>query len=343
MNTVPDAWKGIVITLSILIAAHTFVSYSQKRKLKLFQGTLLVTKAMFMKPHSSVLGMVAGKIFLVVILFLGVVVFSYYKGGLLSKLAVKKDETSISTLEDVVYAFHHGRNLKVGTVAKGVMEDLMMSAPRGTPMSDIWHDIVKPSYDSMMEPSLERGMKRVAEDEDYIFMASVMAVKYQPGYPCSFGTVGRSFQTNQLSLGLQMDSPLAPLINYQISRLNENGVLEKIIRRYQKGGHLADCGESEVAAPLSFRSTFGIFFGLMVGSGMCLTLYVLELVATKIFKAKADIRASVDVDKARKDSSRVMELIDRLNLDGDKTAGLYTLGLLRRELTLRMEALENCS
>ena len=119
------------------------------------------------------------------VLLFGFFMFSLYRGGVLSRLAVRIESHPINSLEDIP-----GSDFELGTIGGGTnTHDYFELADEDTIQGKLWKKTVKTN---LLKDNLQ-GLNEVMKHPEYAFFMYEKAGKDTPWYPCLITDVGRGY------------------------------------------------------------------------------------------------------------------------------------------------------
>ena len=131
------------------------------------------------------------------------------------------------------------------------------------------------------------------------------------------------FAATKTGFSLQKSSPYLPLFNHHIIRLQEKGILDRIIKKYTPQPR--DCGTSSANA-IGYESCFSAFLPLIFGY----LFGILILIFENYWKKKKD----------QSESSRKISKSQFIRLVRDYNARLAELKLLHEHIIKKSQILE---
>ena len=161
---------------------------------------------------------------------------------------------------------------------------------------------MEPNIDKVMVKKVPLGFDEVVSRSKYTYVIYNSIGESSPYFPCQMAGVGPVFGLKPAAFALQKNSPLLELFNYALLRLKENGLFDKIVRRWTTARILPDC-DWEGDSRLGLEPTFGIFLILLLGIGCSSGLLLGEFLGKAFKKSKTpktpDLAKSIENDIQR--------------------------------------------
>ena len=133
----------------------------------------------------------------------------------------------------------------------------------------------------------------LVNDGNLVYFGSEMntAVTFD-AVPCNVSTASDEYFTVSIAWALQKNSPLRSLLNYHLTKLKENGEIERLITKYT---HTDIVCEKSSATPIAFQSIFTSF--VLLGLGIITSILFstgerLKGIKTKSEKSKQPLKYS---------------------------------------------------
>ena len=269
-----DSWIALLTVCSVLSVAKAcdFGLETRRRGPDIddwSDGVASVMRAVVLKNYPRVTKWIPGKILLVSLMFMGIVVFNYFRGSFLSKLAIEIPSLEVDSLRDVL----ESDSFSIGTNPKSSQQNFFEFAPEGSVRRLIWERKMKPAYDAVMPKTLREGMDKIGSSDRYAFFTNVDSIRILDGYPCSFQDVAGSESLRvRVGFGFPKNSSLKPLVDSYLTLLRENGAIDRIVQR-QLSLPSKTCPKS---LELGFESTLGIFMIPVWGLACAFCSFVVE-------------------------------------------------------------------
>ena len=155
----------------------------------------LPMRAIIIKGHTRMPIYLGGKIIAITILLFGTMIFSLYRGGLLSKLAVKTSKYPINAMEDILDS-----PIMLGTLgSSSSLQEYFEHAKPGSLQHNLWENEVK---DNLMD-NPDKALERVATDDEFAYFTYEGSGKTSPLYPCQTTTIGPGYLKISEGFGFQ--------------------------------------------------------------------------------------------------------------------------------------------
>ena len=265
-----DVWQLIVVLLlgtSIVFFLH-FRSETDGHSLSqdLTNASALSMRAVILKGHSRVPGRIGGKVGMIAILLFGIMIFALYRGGILSKLAVKKAFYPIASFEDILHS-----DFDLGTVEGTNTQTYFEQGPEGSVRKSVWSSV----QDNLMGNN-DQGILQMLKDEHFAFFMYASSGKASEYYPCHIVDVGEPYMKVNEAIAFQKNSSLREIFDFQLVKMRENGFLSKINQKWQSDNSgMADCHQFS-DLDLGYEELMGIFMILCLGMIFSVVLVGLE-------------------------------------------------------------------
>ena len=98
---------------------------------------------------------------------------------------------------------------------------------------------------------------------------------------CEILAIPSKYKITPCALALQKNSPYLPLFNYYLNEMQEKGVSEQILSKYEPAAQI--CPDSS-GLPLGFDSCFTAFLALLVGASVGWAIFIIEVLSQAICK-----------------------------------------------------------
>lgn len=276
----PSAWFTLLALTAVLIiiVCWTLTTLHRQARLEtmlvpnLLSATAFVTSSFINKTHAIRLSeFSSGKILLWTVMMLGVVLFAHVRAGILTKLAVKRPRFEVTSLTEVLNS-----NVEFGTISGGSSQKFYETAPEGSIQKRIWSTKMKKNFDRVMTTTTDEGLYQVATRPSYVYSIYSSIGFSSSLYPCSIRDVGGVFNLKSLAFALRKNSPFTDVFNFALMRLKENGLMDKIIRKWIKNRWEADCKAENSDAALGLEPLFSLFGLLLLGVCISIVFAVVE-------------------------------------------------------------------
>ena len=131
--------------------------------------------------------------------------------------------------------------------------------------------------------SFDRGMEMVDEG-GFALIEDTLLLEYYLFDSCEIFFVGEKLLTIPVAFGLPINSPYARLFNQQLLKYREEGFFHDLWNEHGKRIEERKCGKDGVGSDkmLSFQTLIGIFYVLILGVLVSVTLLLLELTVATI-------------------------------------------------------------
>ena len=272
------SWAGIavltIVATSALFATYHWEKCSRPLLTNLGDSFAQTSRALILKGHSRQPQLFGGKTVMMSVLLFGFFIFSLFRGGILSKLAVHIAHYPLADLADIP-----GTNLILGTIGGATTSSYFEDANRDSPQKKVW-----PIVRRNLEKDNESGLKRVAEDDNFAFFMYENAGKASDLYPCQVSIVGPGYLKINEAFGFPRGSPLKDLFDYHLVRMRENGILYKIVAKWQMDNSLRVTCQHDIGSELGVGDLLGIFLILCSGLTLACVSVLLERLAYHAFK-----------------------------------------------------------
>ena len=98
---------------------------------------------------------------------------------------------------------------------------------------------------------------------------------------CEILAIPSKYKITPCALALQKNSPYLPLFNYYLNEMQEKGVSEQILSKYEPAAQI--CPDSS-GLPLGFDSCFTAFLALLGGAFVGFAIFIIEVISRAICK-----------------------------------------------------------
>ncbi|CAG7824227.1 unnamed protein product [Allacma fusca] len=198
--------------------------------------------------------------------FFTLIMVSSYTANLATFLIVQDLDVSIRSLEDLPKQ----TKAKYGCVDTGTTAAFFRNSPFPT-HQEIWRKMVEMNkkHKVFMKKNSE-GLKRVAEGEgNYAFFMESTAIEYNVERNCKLSQVGGPLDSKGYAVALKKGSKYRQAFSSGILRLQEQGVLDELKRKWwkeqRKENQCPAGGDSDSVKPLRLANVGGVFVVLIGG------------------------------------------------------------------------------
>nr|XP_053630937.1 glutamate receptor ionotropic, kainate 5-like [Cherax quadricarinatus] len=197
-----------------------------------------------------------------------VILYASYTARLTSVLAVSSTSLPFSSLEEAVNTAEWRIGLLRGT---STIETLQVS--QGAHYQKLYQDLAR-NPDLLYSSDVE-GIQRVLTQRKYAVFAESATLDYLLRGNCSVVEVPGNHLMDYLYLGFRKGLPYAPIINRELMKMSDVGVLDRI-HQYWWGTPVA-CNSPTSYTELGFSNILTAFLVLLAGYVVSLLLLVVEL------------------------------------------------------------------
>ncbi|XP_063692437.1 glutamate receptor ionotropic, kainate 2-like [Bolinopsis microptera] len=131
--------------------------------------------------------------------------------------------------------------------------------------------------------NFDSGLEMV-DDGRFGLIDDTLILEYYLSDSCEVFFVGEKLLTIPVAFGLPINSPYARLFNQQLLKYREEGLFHDLWNEHGKRIEERKCGKDSVGSDkmLSFQTLIGIFYVLIIGVLVSVTLLILELTVATI-------------------------------------------------------------
>lgn len=231
-------------------------------------------------PQAPSIRMVAGMWW-----FFTLIMGSSYTANLAAFLTAVKMETPIKGVEDLAKQ----TRIKYGSVLGGATSAFFRDSNYST-YSRMWA-AMQEARPSVFTKSNDEGVDRVLKKRDYAFLMESTTIEYRMQRNCELEKVGGLIDNKGYGIALPRNSPYRTPISGAILKLQENGILQDLKKKWweERGGGLCskDSAEPANSSELGIANVGGVFLVLIFGCcgsfviGVCEFLWNVRKVAVK--------------------------------------------------------------
>ena len=109
---------------------------------------------------------------------------------------------------------------------------------------------------------------------------------------CEILAIPSKYKITPCALALQKNSPYLPLFNYYLNEMQEKGVSEQILSKYEPAAQI--CPDSS-GLPLGFDFCFTAFLVLLGGAFVGLAIFIIEVISRVMCKDKNSFLEMYDI------------------------------------------------
>ncbi|CAL4085620.1 unnamed protein product, partial [Meganyctiphanes norvegica] len=201
-----------------------------------------------------------------------VLLFSFYTCNLISALTVGKVSPPFTDLKGM----YESRTHTFGFFKGSAMEEYFRTANDGL-YRNIWNDMVKPNYDILKKDIDENIDMVMAGDHVSLEVRPLLLKEY---YHCGLMILPGLYFWKIMTWPMAPDLPVFPIINHHMYALAENGVYDKLHRKWYPRD--LDCETTDMKA-LSFPSVCTAFIVLLAALLLASICMVVEIIAYRKF------------------------------------------------------------
>ncbi|XP_045124383.1 glutamate receptor ionotropic, kainate 5-like [Portunus trituberculatus] len=206
---------------------------------------------------------VSTRIVFITIFMATLVVYAHYTSALVSLLTVASTSVGFSSLQELVQDGSYRFGFRSGTLLEQEFRKAHHSVFR-----DVWEELVLPHADSLVTEN-QHGIAKVTE-EKYVYMMEENMYRSNYGNNCRVMQVKGSYFTTQTGLALRRHSPLTKILDAQLIKFRDGGLLSRAWRRWQPV--VTHCSAQRVVA-IELNHLFTAFLLLLLG--MILSVVIL--------------------------------------------------------------------
>ncbi|VDD75970.1 unnamed protein product [Mesocestoides corti] len=206
------------------------------------------------------------------------VVMAYYTANLAAALSVERLISPINSIKD--FAERDDLPIQIGTLDSGATKDFFAHA-EGSFFKTIYQKMERDP--SVYVPTMAAGFERV-RTKPYAFVAESKMIEYiNHRQPCDTMMVGNTFGSKAYAVGLPSNRPEMRILKEHVTdailRLRENQVLAKLYKEWWvEKGECVEGGEQQTSEPLALINLSGVFYILIVGMVLSVTIGVIVFI-----------------------------------------------------------------
>ena len=114
------------------------------------------------------------------------------------------------------------------------------------------------------------------ENNHYVYFGPTVNIMTNfDSVPCNVSTESSAYFEASIAWALQKESPYKQLFNFYLTKLKENGELQKLEVKYISKVEQSSCEKND-AKPIEFQVTFSAFIMLGVGFVIAISISICE-------------------------------------------------------------------
>lgn len=207
--------------------------------------------------------------------FLILIISNSYKANLTAFLTKQGMGVSINSAE----ALSKQNKVKFGTVQGGSTQGFFKNAKNNKVYERMWSMMSEDS--GVFEKTNGEGVKRVlnTKNQGYAFLMESTQIEYEIAKNCDLKQVGGLLDSKSYGIAMPLDSPYRSEINRAILRLQEDGTLRKLKRKWWKEMLKKDeeCPSDDgLGKAFTYAHVKGVFLVLIIGIGLAFSFTVID-------------------------------------------------------------------
>ncbi|XP_066984924.1 glutamate receptor ionotropic, kainate 2-like isoform X4 [Macrobrachium rosenbergii] len=255
---VPAAWMA---TIAFTLIVPPFLCLSSKfspqetERISLKDAYILTIGAFTVQGSWLEVKSISTRMIFITIFLTTLLVYAHYTSALVSLLTVASTSTHITSLQSL---------LEDGTYSFGFQRDISIQSSFETSQGGLFHSVWKQlvlGNPSNLPATDDAGITRVL-DEKYVHMIEENLYRAKFSSACDTVMVRGKYFTQQTGFALQKGSPLQKILNHQLIRMLDGGVLSRLWETWQPPPPL--CLTDSVVA-LDISQLFTAFLLLALG------------------------------------------------------------------------------
>ena len=210
--------------------------------------------------------------------FSGIVILSAYKAMLSASMAIVIDQPPVHSLEDIK---HSSKMLSVWSGTE--MERKFTNAKPGTVEYEIWKDNLLLRVNFSEQHNFLKKYVNGLVPNTILFTWRHHAMMINPNndvekpYPCRLKDVKKDFEKFSTGLLYAKHWPYTKAFNYHMLKLQEDGTLDHMTKKYIKQNKHPSCVGSRGAPRADMLDTFTAFVILAACGNFAVLIFVIEL------------------------------------------------------------------
>ncbi len=265
-------WLCIVAT-SVISAMALSVALAAGSRSKMEAGrdaSAVVIRSLLSKGTDINVKFVSTKSMLLITLLFSTVILTGYRSCMNSFLAVVKPASKIKTMDDVL---QYTSGLTYW--APNYFEVLWRDSPPKSTNGKLYANFLA---DPRSNPRDYSVMINNVVEHNYVLAGPYQTIRIQPDFDCRLSRLDIDLQSDiHTSFIFTRDTPYAAMFSREIIHLKNQGVLDRILFRYNlRKADSDDCQESAFA--LGLTNVFTPFFVVVLGVGFAVAISVVEKV-----------------------------------------------------------------
>ncbi|XP_068230464.1 probable glutamate receptor isoform X2 [Palaemon carinicauda] len=266
---------GLILCLSLLFGLRQSPYHEEKH----LSEIIWLTVAAFCNTGVAVSTVSVSSRMLLLVLYMTVMMLhAYYNSFLISSLTVETDSLPFTTMEGMYKAGTHSFGIFRGTS----IEDIFKFSP--IPLhKHIWNEMVMANPENLI-PSLKPAKTRLCTKNHVILVSD--NILWTEDWPCKVRSLPGTYFSTQKSLPLQKNSPLLPAFRFQMKKLVETGIVNRLRRKWKRSLYNP---ETKIS-PISLLQASTAFLLLLLGISFALMFLIIEIILAKLQKRHTSTR-----------------------------------------------------
>lgn len=287
-----DVWISILVVgllVSLLYALiESWYDHSQMLKTMVNGASAFLQTLAQTGGDPSKVKIPSGKVLLLFATFVCFFTYQCYVGDLTAKMTVTSDNTKLKNFQDVLDS---GYTVRIFNNTS--YEIMFKTAPEGSLLSKIYKD-----HSEVINIPKPRNIKQFL---DSIHNTPKVALFFSVDIMTNYGLVAGglkpllNFHERQIkhkAIGLQKDSEFTSLFNYELTRLRQSGLFERLEFKWVKKSTPEDGSHRYFVQDILILGSVNLYFPslvLLIGVTAGLVIVVSERVSKGISKSQMDI------------------------------------------------------
>ncbi|KAK8404744.1 hypothetical protein O3P69_007767 [Scylla paramamosain] len=280
----PEAWLG---TIAFVVLAPPFLvlcaCYSpfETERVTFKDAYILAIGAFAVQGSWLEVRSVSTRIVFITIFMATLVVYAHYTSALVSLLTVASTSVGFSSLQELVQDGSYRFGFKSGTLLEQEFRKAHHSVFR-----DVWEELVLPHADSLVTED-HQGIAK-ATKEKYVYMMEDNLYRSNYGNNCLVMQVRGRYFTTQTGMALRRHSPLTKILDAQLIKFRDGGLLSRAWRRWQP--MMTHCTAQSVVA-IELNHLFTAFLLLLLGMILSVVILPCERLHWRVVGRLKTVRA----------------------------------------------------
>ncbi|XP_068233982.1 glutamate receptor 1-like [Palaemon carinicauda] len=211
---------------------------------------------------------ISSRILLLTLYLMIMIIHAHYNSFLISSFTGEEDYVPFTDMRGM----YEARTYSFGIAQGSATEDNIKLSPLPL-FKSIWNEIVMADPRNILPVGSSHEKRLCADNYAAIISQSYLKTRVMP---CELLVLPGKYFRTQTSMPLQKGSPLLSTVRFQMRRLAEFGILDRVIKKWTMNIESSDIG----VTPISALQTSTAFFFLVISYLTALIILAIEIIYT---------------------------------------------------------------